>query len=57
MLSLRLAAFCVSAVAGMVFANSCSIDLPFFDEITIDVRHDDDDNLEDFLEEFFDFDD
>ncbi|MBL8879322.1 MAG: hypothetical protein JNG88_09410 [Phycisphaerales bacterium] len=56
LLALRLGAIGLTAIGGTMFANSCSIDLPFFDEISIDVDNDDDD-LEDFFDDLFDFDD
>lgn len=54
--ALRLAAVSTAAMTGTMFANSCTIDLPFFDSISIDVDNDDDD-WDDFFDDLFDFDD
>lgn len=56
LVALRVGAFGLAATTGTMFANSCSVDLPFFDEISIDIE-DDDDDLEDFFDDLFDFDD
>lgn len=52
--ALRLAAVSAAAMTGSMFANSCTIDLPFFDSISIDVDNDDDDDWEDFFDDLFD---
>jgi hypothetical protein len=43
----------IPALLGICFANSCTIRVPSFSDVRIDIDNDDDD-FEDFLDDLFD---